>query len=242
MAKTVAERQKEFRKRKAADFKKLEVLLPGNEFALLHDNAKEQGLTKAKYIVSLLHGNYSDNKEITQPNNAIDLIQQNKELAKENVRLTKKANEEHLSKKKLEVQHDRQLKGLNDLIYSLNDKPLKVRNDELEAEVIVLKDQIKNHTQTTQQLERDNKKLVDKASSPAYDGSTRLQPAISGLIGCSPKSYHIIANVIGSAKNKLNIPAKSKKMTIQRKLEIYTEILQNLEDYKTLPRGKAGKA
>lgn len=43
--------------RHAEGFKKLEVLLPDNEFSLLHDNAKIQGLTKAEYIASLLHGN-----------------------------------------------------------------------------------------------------------------------------------------------------------------------------------------
>jgi len=57
MIKSNAERQKEFRKRRASGYKKLEVLLPDNEFKLLHDNAKELDLTKASYIIKLLQGN-----------------------------------------------------------------------------------------------------------------------------------------------------------------------------------------
>jgi hypothetical protein len=54
---TNAERQKEFRKNHAGTHKKLEILLPNNEFNLLHDNAINQGLTKAQYVINLLQGN-----------------------------------------------------------------------------------------------------------------------------------------------------------------------------------------
>jgi len=57
MIKSNAERQKEFRQRRANGYKKLEILLPDNAFKLLHGNAKELGLTKASYVISLLQGN-----------------------------------------------------------------------------------------------------------------------------------------------------------------------------------------
>jgi len=50
-----AERQRKFRESQKGKTRKLEVLLPDDDFLLLNRNAKEQGLTKAKYIVSLLH-------------------------------------------------------------------------------------------------------------------------------------------------------------------------------------------
>jgi len=135
MAKTAAERQKEFRERNKGKTRKLEVLLPSDEFALLHDNAKQQGLTKAKYVVSLLHGN-GDNQ--AQPN-AIDLIEKNNKLVKENNRLTKQANEEHISKKVLESNHGKQLNNLNGIIHKLGKDPLKESNDELKVELAAAK-------------------------------------------------------------------------------------------------------
>ena len=163
MAKTAAERQKEFRERNKGKTRKLEVLLPGDEFTLLHNNAKQQGLTKAKYVVSLLHDNSSAN-EVVQGATAIDLIQENKRLAKNNTQLTIKANEELLNRVSLESKLNKQIKGLNNLIYELNDTPFKAINDELEAELSAINPQIKNHTHTTQEyarLESENKKLAD---------------------------------------------------------------------------------
>ncbi|MFK5948154.1 MAG: hypothetical protein QM500_05225 [Methylococcales bacterium] len=51
------ERQAKYRASKKGAFKKLEVLLPNNEAKLLHDNANSLGITKADYIVRMLHDN-----------------------------------------------------------------------------------------------------------------------------------------------------------------------------------------
>jgi len=126
---TSAERQRKFREKIKGKFKKLEVLLPVEEFALLSGNAKEQGFTQSKYILSLLYGN-----KASQPqHNAIDLIEENKKLVKKNNLLTIKANKEHLQFKELEskqTKHNKQLEGLNQTIYELNDKPLKEELDQ----------------------------------------------------------------------------------------------------------------
>ena len=57
MAKTNAERQREYKERHSDKLKRLDILLPVNESKLLHGNAKKLGISKADYIVKLLHGN-----------------------------------------------------------------------------------------------------------------------------------------------------------------------------------------
>jgi len=57
MAKSNAQRQREYKERHGDSFKRLDILLPVNESKLLHGNAKQLGISKADYIVKLLHGN-----------------------------------------------------------------------------------------------------------------------------------------------------------------------------------------
>ena len=57
MAKSNAERQREFKARRCHEYKRLDLLLPVPEYKLLSGNAKKLGITKADYIVKLLHGN-----------------------------------------------------------------------------------------------------------------------------------------------------------------------------------------
>ena len=73
MVKSNSERQREFRAKAKGKFRKLEVLLPCNEFNLLHGNAKELGLTKANYVVSLLHDNelLAANVKLTKVNDEL---------------------------------------------------------------------------------------------------------------------------------------------------------------------------
>jgi len=206
MAKSAAERQKEFRERNKGKARKLEILLPNDEFSLLHDKAKQLGLTKAKYVVSLLHDNNGD----TQCNNAIDLIHENKMLVKDNAQLTIRANEEHLNRVSLEAKHDKQIKVLNNLIYELNDKPLKARNDELEAELAAIKSQVKNHTHTIQEyahLEGENKKLANQ---------------VAELEKQSGVDQESIVRLIGESKEK----ARLDKITIRRLISEKTDIKQ----------------
>jgi len=83
MAKSAAERQKEFRERNKGKARKLEVLLPDNDFNLLHDNAKQQGLTKAKYVVSLLHDNNVDQVSSSSSTQIKELLAQVEETTKD---------------------------------------------------------------------------------------------------------------------------------------------------------------
>ena len=248
MAKTTAERQKEFRERNKGKTRKLEVLLPGDEFTLLHDNAKQKGLTKAKYVVSLLHDNSGENGTV-QGNNAIDLIQENKRLAKDNAQLTIKANEEHISRVSLEAKHDKQIKGLNNLIYKLNDKPLAGRCDELETEVTALKNQISNHTHTSQEyalLESENKILTAKVEgledvnarandsiakmlksntltsmANNYDGYGSLHSAVVDLIGCPASAKSSTNKFIKAAVDALGIKKIGNKYSTEQRKQMY---------------------
>jgi len=200
---TPAERQRKFRLSQKGKARKLEMLLPDNEFLLLHDNAKKQELTKAKYIISLLHGNGVSGSgstqiedllkqvedltkkcrldkitikrlisEKTDPTSkhpdAINLINENKELVKENKRLTKKANEEHISRKEIENKYNRELKG---------------SDDELQAEIAAMKNQIKksHNSQEYAKLESKNKLLVSKVAELEAQQAID-QASIAGLL------------------------------------------------------------
>jgi len=235
VAKSAAERQKEFRERNKGKTRKLEVLLPSDEFTLLHDNAKQQGLTKAKYVVSLLHDNNGGNRA-DQGNNAIELIRENKMLAKDNAQLTIRANEEHLNRVGLEAKHEKQIKALNDLIYELNDKPLKARNDELEAELAAIKAQIKNHTHTTleyTQLERENKKLVSQTAELERQSSTD-QASISRLVN------ETINEKLADEITRLEETIRIGKRTIRRLISEKTDIKQPATT-KKLSKSKSAK-
>jgi len=63
VAKSNVERQREYRLKAKGTYRKLETMLPCNEFDLLHANAKQAGKTKAQYIVGLLHGNDAPESE-----------------------------------------------------------------------------------------------------------------------------------------------------------------------------------
>jgi len=77
LAKSNAERQKAFRESRTSTHKKLEVWLPNDEAKLLHDNAKNKGLTKAEYVASLLPDN--DNQD------EVALLRAHLETARANV-------------------------------------------------------------------------------------------------------------------------------------------------------------
>jgi hypothetical protein len=110
MAATAAERQRKFRLSQKGKTRKLEILLPDNEFTLLHDNAKQQGLTKAKYIVSLLHSNSTEqqayhDRQIEGRNILIlETDCKNKALEAKIVLLTKQGNIERTGRMEAEAE------------------------------------------------------------------------------------------------------------------------------------------
>ena len=184
-----------------------------------------------------------------EPNNAIDLIQENKRLAKDNAQLTIKANEEHISRVSLEAKHDKQIKGLNNLIYKLNDKPLAGRCDELETEVTALKNQISNHTHTSQEyalLESKNKVLTDRVAgleddqvrandsiakmlksntltsmANNYDGYGSLHSAVVDLIGCPASAKSSTNKFIKAAVDALGIKKIGNKYSTEQRKQMY---------------------
>lgn len=54
MSLTTAARQKKYREKRKTTHKRLDILLSNDVFNMLHDNAKELGLTQAAFIESLL--------------------------------------------------------------------------------------------------------------------------------------------------------------------------------------------
>jgi len=60
----------------------------------------------------------------------------------------------------------------------------------------------------------------------AYDGTTRLNEAVAGLIECSPKSNNKLAKVIGQAKKSLGITSKAKNLPTELNQQIYNHLVE----------------
>jgi len=97
LAKSNADRQRAFRRGRASTHKKLEVWLPNGKAKLLHDNAKNKGLTKAEYVVSLLPDNGIDLLPDNDNQGEINLLRAHLETARVNVARLEHENKHLLS-------------------------------------------------------------------------------------------------------------------------------------------------
>jgi len=99
-AKTNADRQAEFRNSRALTHKKLEVWLPNDEAMVLSDNAKNKGLTKADYVISLLHDNGIELLPDNDNQDEVTLLKLRLETANKNLRQLEHESKHLLSGKR----------------------------------------------------------------------------------------------------------------------------------------------
>ncbi|GAW85334.1 hypothetical protein bplSymb_SCF00511P001 [Bathymodiolus platifrons methanotrophic gill symbiont] len=192
MRKTNAERQREFRAKAKGKFKKLEVLLPCNEFDLLHGNAKQSELTKANYVVSLLHGNGLKNsaknvddklpdngKELPRLQGAVDELEL--ELAAVKKQL-KAGSDDREARQALQKERDALLAQVKELerVAGITDAILDDKN----TEIARLKGKPANEKPELLSNEHSNALLDIDSSKQGYDGNQKdFKDAITSIVG-----------------------------------------------------------
>lgn len=173
MRKTNAERQREFRAKAKGKFKKLEVLLPCNEFDLLHGNGLKNS---AKNVDDKLPDN---GKELPRLQGAVDELEL--ELAAVKKQL-KAGSDDREARQALQKERDALLAQVKELerVAGITDAILDDKN----TEIARLKGKPANEKPELLSNEHSNALLDIDSSKQGYDGNQKdFKDAITSIVG-----------------------------------------------------------